>query len=149
MAFESLTDKLQNVFKNLRSKGVLTESDVKAALKEVKMALLEADVNFRVVKNFVKTVQERAIGQEVMNGLNPGQTVIKIVHDELVTLMGSETTELPLRPASEVTVLMMIGLQGAGKTTTAAKLAGKLKAKGRKPLLAACDVYRPGAIRQL
>ncbi len=149
MAFESLTDKLQNVFKNLRSKGVLTESDVKAALKEVKMALLEADVNFKVVRNFVKTVQERAIGQEVMNGLNPGQTVIKIVHDELISLMGSETVELPLRPSSEITVLMMIGLQGAGKTTTAAKLAGKLKAAGRKPLLAACDVYRPGAVKQL
>ena len=149
MAFESLTDKLQNVFKNLRSKGVLTESDVKAALKEVKIALLEADVNFKVVRNFVKTVQERAIGQEVMNGLNPGQTVIKIVHDELISLMGSETVELPLRPSSEITVLMMIGLQGAGKTTTAAKLAGKLKAAGRKPLLAACDVYRPGAVKQL
>ena len=149
MAFESLTDKLQNVFKNLRSKGVLTESDVKAALKEVKMALLEADVNFKVVRNFVKTVQERAIGQEVMNGLNPGQMVIKIVHDELVSLMGSEMTEIPFRPSNELTILMMIGLQGAGKTTTAAKLAGQFKAKGKKPLLAACDVYRPGAVKQL
>ncbi|MDO4623042.1 MAG: signal recognition particle protein [Eubacteriales bacterium] len=149
MAFDSLTDKLQNVFKNLRSKGKLTEDDVKAALKEVKMALLEADVNFRVVKKFVNTVQEQAIGQDVMNGLNPGQMVVKIVHDELVSLMGSETTEIKLRPTQEITVIMMIGLQGAGKTTTAAKLAGKMKQKGRKPLLVACDVYRPGAIKQL
>lgn len=149
MAFESLTDKLQNVFRNLRSKGKLTEDDVHAALKEVKMALLEADVNFKVVRKFTKTVEEKAIGQDVMNGLNPGQMVVKIVNDELINLMGSETTELPLKPASQITVLMMIGLQGSGKTTTAAKLAGKLKQKGRKPLLAACDVYRPGAIEQL
>jgi len=149
MAFESLTDKLQNVFRNLRSKGKLTEEDVHAALKEVKMALLEADVNFKVVRKFTKTVEEKAIGQDVMNGLNPGQMVVKIVNDELVNLMGSETTELPLKPASQITVLMMIGLQGSGKTTTAAKLAGKLKQKGRKPLLVACDVYRPGAIEQL
>ena len=149
MAFDSLTEKLQNVFKNLRSKGRLTEDDVKAALKEVKMALLEADVNFKVVKKFVKDVQERAVGQDVMNGLNPGQMVIKIVNDELVRLMGSETTEIALRPGNEVTILMMAGLQGAGKTTTTAKIAGKLKAKGRKPLLAACDVYRPAAIKQL
>ena len=149
MAFESLTDKLQNVFRNLRSKGKLTEEDVHAALKEVKMALLEADVNFKVVRKFTKTVEEKAIGQDVMNGLNPGQMVVKIVNDELINLMGSETTELPLKPASQITVLMMIGLQGSGKTTTAAKLAGKLKQKGRKPLLVACDVYRPGAIEQL
>ena len=149
MAFESLTEKLQNVFKNLRSKGRLTEADVKTALKEVKMALLEADVSFKVVKQFIKAVQERAIGQDVMNGLNPGQMVIKIVNDELVTLMGSETTEIALRPSNEITVIMMVGLQGAGKTTTTAKIAGKLKAKGRKPLLAACDVYRPAAITQL
>lgn len=149
MAFESLTEKLQNVFKNLRSKGRLTEADVKTALKEVKMALLEADVSFKVVKQFIKSVQERAVGQDVMNGLNPGQMVIKIVNDELVSLMGSETTEITLRPAGEVTVIMMAGLQGAGKTTTTAKIAGKLKAKGRKPLLAACDVYRPAAITQL
>lgn len=149
MAFESLTEKLQNVFKNLRSKGRLTEADVKTALKEVKMALLEADVSFKVVKQFIKSVQERAVGQDVMNGLNPGQMVIKIVNDELVSLMGSETTEIALRPAGEVTVIMMAGLQGAGKTTTTAKIAGKLKAKGRKPLLAACDVYRPAAITQL
>ena len=149
MAFESLTEKLQNVFKNLRSKGRLTEADVKTALKEVKMALLEADVSFKVVKQFIKSVQEQAVGQDVMNGLNPGQMVIKIVNDELVKLMGSETTEIALRPASEVTIIMMAGLQGAGKTTTTAKLAGKLKSKGKKPLLAACDVYRPAAIKQL
>ena len=117
MAFESLTEKLQNVFKKLRSKGRLTEEDVKIALKEVKMALLEADVNFKVVKQFTKSVQERAVGQDVMNGLNPGQMVIKIVNDELVSLMGSETTELPLKQGNEITVLMMAGLQGAGKTT--------------------------------
>ena len=139
----------KEIFKNLRSKGRLTEADVKVALKEVKMALLEADVSFKVVKQFIKAVQERAIGQDVMNGLNPGQMVIKIVNDELVSLMGSETTEIALRPAGEITVIMMAGLQGAGKTTTTAKIAGKLKAKGRKPLLVACDVYRPAAITQL
>lgn len=149
MAFESLSDKLQNVFKNLRGKGRLTEADVKAALKEVKMALLEADVSFRVVKQFISAVQERAVGQDVMNSLTPGQMVIKIVNEELVKLMGSETTEIHLKPANEITIIMMAGLQGAGKTTTTAKIAGKLKAKGRKPLLAACDVYRPAAIRQL
>ena len=149
MAFDSLTEKLQNVFKNLRSKGRLTEDDVKAALKEVKMALLEADVNFKVVKSFVKEVQERAIGQDVMNGLNPGQMVIKIVNEELIKLMGSDTTEIKLQPGSAITVIMMAGLQGAGKTTTTAKLAGKFKLKGKKPLLVACDVYRPAAIKQL
>ncbi len=149
MAFDSLTEKLQNVFKNLRGKGRLTEEDVKAALKEVKMALLEADVNFKVVKGFVKDVQERAVGQDVMNGLNPGQMVIKIVNEELVKLMGSETTEIKFQPGSAITVIMMAGLQGAGKTTTTAKLAGKFKLKGKKPLLVACDVYRPAAIRQL
>ena len=149
MAFDSLTEKLQNVFKNLRSKGRLTEADVKAALKEVKMALLEADVNFKVVKGFVKTVQERAIGQDVLNSLTPGQMVIKLVNEELVNLMGSETTEIALKPSGEITILLMCGLQGAGKTTTTAKIAGKLKKKGRKPLLVACDVYRPAAIEQL
>ena len=149
MAFESLSDKLQNVFKNLRGKGRLTEADVKAALKEVKMALLEADVSFKVVKQFINSVQARAIGQDVLNSLTPGQMVIKIVHEELIALMGSETTEIALKPASEITVILMAGLQGAGKTTTTAKIAGKLKAKGRKPLLAACDVYRPAAIQQL
>ena len=149
MAFESLSDKLQNVFKNLRSKGKLTESDVKTALKEVKMALLEADVSFKVVKQFIKSVQERAVGADVMNGLNPGQMVIKIVNEELVSLMGSEMKEIALKPGNESTVIMMVGLQGAGKTTTTAKLAAKLKSKGRVPLLAACDVYRPAAIQQL
>lgn len=149
MAFDSLTEKLQNVFKNLRSKGRLTEEDVKAALKEVKMALLEADVNFRVVKNFVKTVQERAVGQDVMNSLTPGQMVIKLVNEEMVSLMGSETTEIALKPSNEITVILMCGLQGAGKTTTTAKIAGKLKQKGRRPLLVACDIYRPAAIEQL
>lgn len=149
MAFESLADKLQNVFKNLTGKGRLSEADVKAGLKEVKMALLEADVSFKVVKQFISSVQERAVGSDVLNGLNPGQMVIKIVNDELVKLMGSEMTEIVLKPGNEITVIMMAGLQGAGKTTTTAKIAGKLKAKGRKPLLAACDVYRPAAIEQL
>ena len=149
MAFDSLTEKLQNVFKNLRGKGKLTEDDVKEALREVKMALLEADVNFKVVKKFIKDVQERSIGQDVMNGLNPGQMVIKIVNEELINLMGSETTEIKLQPGSAKTVIMMAGLQGAGKTTTTAKLAGKFKLKGKKPLLVACDVYRPAAIKQL
>ncbi len=149
MAFDSLTEKLQNIFKNLRSKGRLTEDDVKEALKEIKRALLAADVSFKVVKDFIKSVQERAIGQDVMNGLNPGQMVIKIVNEELVELMGSETTEIRLQPGSAVTVILMAGLQGAGKTTTTAKLAGKYKRKGKKPLLVACDVYRPAAIKQL
>lgn len=149
MAFESLTDKLQNVFKNLRSKGKLTEEDVKTALKEVKLALLEADVNFKVVKQFIKAVEARAIGSDVMNGLNPGQMVIKIVNEEMITLMGSETTEIKMQPGKSITTIMMCGLQGAGKTTTTAKLAGKLKQRGKKPLLVACDVYRPAAIRQL
>ncbi len=149
MAFESLTDKLQNVFKNLRSKGRLTEEDVKTALKEVKMALLEADVNFKVVKQFMKSVEERAVGADVLNGLNPGQMVIKIVNEEMVSLMGSETTEITMQPGKAVTVIMMCGLQGAGKTTTTAKIAGKMKLKGKKPLLVACDVYRPAAIKQL
>ena len=149
MAFESLADKLQNVFKNLTGKGRLSEADVKAGLREVKMALLEADVSFKVVKQFINSVQERAVGQDVLNGLNPGQMVIKIVNEELVKLMGSEMTEIALRPANEITVILMAGLQGAGKTTTTAKIAGKLKAKGRSPLLAACDIYRPAAIEQL
>ena len=149
LAFESLSDKLQNIFKNLRGKGRLTEEDVKAALKEVKIALLEADVNFKVVKDFVKKVNERAVGQDVMNSLTPGQMVIKIVNEELTNLMGSETTELKLLPDNQITVIMMMGLQGAGKTTTTAKIAGKLKAKGKRPLLVACDVYRPAAIEQL
>ena len=149
MAFDSLSEKLQNVFKNLRNKGRLTEEDVKVALKEVKMALLEADVNFKVVKSFISSVQERAVGQDVMNSLTPGQMVIKIVNEELVKLMGEEQTELTILPGNQTTVIMMCGLQGAGKTTTAAKIAGQLKSKGKKPLLVACDVYRPAAIEQL
>ena len=149
MAFESLTDKLQNVFKNLRSKGLLTEEDVKASLKEVKMALLEADVNFKVVKQFVKAVEERAVGADVMNGLNPGQMVIKIVNEEMISLMGSEKTEVEFQPGKAITTILMCGLQGAGKTTATAKMAGKFLTKGKKPLLVACDVYRPAAIKQL
>ena len=149
MAFDSLSEKLQNVFKNLRNKGRLTEEDVKLALKEVKMALLEADVNFKVVKSFIASVQERAVGQDVMTSLTPGQMVIKIVNEELVKLMGEEQVELKLLQSNQITVIMMCGLQGAGKTTTAAKIAGQLKSKGRKPLLVACDIYRPAAIDQL
>ena len=149
MAFDSLADKMQNVFKKLRSKGALTEADVKEAMKEVKRALLEADVNFKVVKQFINSVSERAVGEDVLKGLNPGQMVIKIVKEEMDKLMGSETTEIKLLPSNEVTVIMMCGLQGAGKTTTVAKLAGKYKERGKKCLLAACDVYRPAAIKQL
>ncbi len=149
MAFDNLSEKLQNIFKGLKGKGKLSEADVKAALKEVKMALLEADVNFKVVKNFVNAVTERAIGQEVLTSLTPGQMVIKIVNEEMVKLLGEQTVEIQLRPSNEITVIMMCGLQGAGKTTTVAKLAGKLKSKGRKPLLVACDIYRPAAIDQL
>ena len=149
MAFEGLSEKLQNAFKNLRSKGKLTGADVKEAMKEVKMALLEADVNFKVVKSFVKTVEEKCIGSDVLNGLNPSQTVIKIVNDELTSLMGSETTEVAFRPGKDITVIMMVGLQGAGKTTASAKMAGQFIKKGKKSLLVACDIYRPAAIEQL
>ena len=149
MAFENLSDKLQNIFKGLRSKGRLTEADVKEAMKEVKRALLEADVNFRVVKQFIKTVNDRAVGQDVLSGLNPGQMVIKIVKEEMEALMGSTTTEIDLKPGNEITIIMMAGLQGAGKTTTTAKIAAKMKQRGKKPLLVACDVYRPAAIKQL
>ena len=149
MAFDSLSDKLQNIFKNLRGKGRLSEADVKVALKEIKMALLEADVSFKVVKQFISSVQERAVGQDVLNSLTPGQMVIKIVNEELISLMGSETTEIDLKGGQAITVIMMMGLQGAGKTTTTAKIAGKLKEKGKRPLLVACDVYRPAAIKQL
>ncbi len=149
MAFDSLSAKLQNVFKNLRGKGRLTEADVKAALKEVKMALLEADVNFRVVKQFTKAVQEKAVGEDVLNSLTPAQTVIKYVNEEMVNMMGGTEAEMKLLPGNEMTVIMMCGLQGAGKTTATAKIAGKLKSKGRRPLLVACDVYRPAAVEQL
>lgn len=149
MAFESLSDKLQNIFRNLRKKGRLTEEDVKGALKEVKMALLEADVSYKVVKTFMKSVQQKAIGQDVMNGLNPAQMVIKIVSDELTELMGSEVTDLKLNPVTQMTVIMMMGLNGAGKTTTSAKLASKMKSRGYRPLLAGLDIYRPAAVKQL
>ncbi|NLC19150.1 MAG: signal recognition particle protein [Clostridiales bacterium] len=148
-AFENLSDKLQNIFKSLRGKGRLSESDVKSALREVKIALLEADVNFKVVKNFISAIQERAVGQDVLNSLTPGQMVIKIVNEEMIKLLGETATELQLKPANEITVIMLCGLQGAGKTTAAAKLASKLKSKGRMPLLVACDIYRPAAIEQL
>ena len=149
MAFESLTEKLQNVFKALRGKGRLAEEDVKVALKDVKMALLEADVNFKVVKQFINSVTERAVGQDVLDGINPGQMVIKIVNEEMTSLMGDEVTELSFRPGKELTVFMLCGLQGAGKTTAAAKIASRLKLKSKKTLLVACDIYRPAAIEQL
>ena len=148
MAFENLSNKLQEVFKQLRSKGVLTEADVKAAMREVKIALLEADVNFKIVKEFIKKVTERAVGTEVLQGLNPGQQVIKIVNEELIALMGSTQAQLTFS-RKPPTVFMMVGLQGAGKTTTSGKLAGQLRKQGRSPLLVACDVYRPAAIKQL
>ena len=148
MAFESLTDKLSNVFKRLRGKGRLTEADVKEAMKEIKMALLEADVNFKVVKSFVAQVTERAVGQDVMESLTPAQMIVKIVNEELTALMGGGETKLAISPAPP-TVVMLVGLQGAGKTTNGAKLAGLMKKQGKRPLLCACDVYRPAAIKQL
>lgn len=149
MAFESLTERFQNIFNNLRGKAKLDAEDVHTAMKEVKLALLEADVNFKVVKDFVKETKAKAIGAEVFESLSPGQTVIRIVRDELIHLMGDTAAELELKPQNQVTVIMMAGLQGAGKTTTAAKLGGIYKSKGRRVLLAACDVYRPAAIDQL
>ncbi len=148
MAFENLSEKLQSVFKQLRSKGKLTEKDVKDAMREVKLALLEADVNYKIVKQFVNRVNERAVGSEVLESLTPGQQVIKIVNEELIELMGSAQSKLTFasRPP---TIYMMVGLQGAGKTTTSGKLAGLLKKQGKNPLLVACDVYRPAAIKQL
>jgi len=149
MAFESLSNKLQDIFKNLRGKGRLTEEDVHSAMKEIKLALLEADVNFKIVKKFIKETEEKAIGQDVLESLAPSQMVVKIVNDQLVEMMGGTPAELVLKPAGQLNVIMMVGLQGAGKTTTAAKLGGKIKSKGRKVLLAACDTYRPAAIKQL
>ena len=148
MAFESLSNKLQQVFSNLKGKGKLTEKDVKAAMREVKLALLEADVNFKIVKDFINKVSEKAVGEEVLTGLNPAQQVIKFVNDGLVELMGSSQSKLTFSSKSP-TIYMMVGLQGAGKTTTVGKLAGQLRKQGKKPLLAACDVYRPAAIKQL
>ena len=148
MAFESLTEKLSATFKRLRGKGRLSEADVKEAMKEIKMALLEADVNFKVVKGFVSSVTERAVGQDVMESLTPAQMIVKIVNEELTALMGGGETKLAISPAPP-TVVMMVGLQGAGKTTNGAKLAGLMKKQGKRPLLCACDVYRPAAIKQL
>ncbi|MDD5922059.1 MAG: signal recognition particle protein [Eubacteriales bacterium] len=148
MAFESLSDKLQNVFSGLRGKGVLTEKDIDQALREVKLALLEADVNFKVVKEFIRDVKEKCMGEEVMKSLTPAQMVIKIVNAELVDLMGGSGTKLTYSP-SGFTTIMMVGLQGTGKTTTSGKLAAWLKQNGKKPMLCACDVYRPAAIDQL
>lgn len=148
MAFENLSEKLQNTFKKLRGKGVLTEADINEAMREVKLALLEADVNFKVVKEFVAQVKEKAMGTEVLESLTPGQQVIKIVNDQLVELMGGTNSKLTYSP-SGFTVLMMVGLQGTGKTTTCGKLAAYLKKNGKKPMLAACDIYRPAAIDQL
>ena len=148
MAFESLTEKLSATFKRLRGKGRLSEADVKAAMKDIKMALLEADVNFKVVKQFVAAVSERAVGQDVLESLTPAQMIVKIVNEELTNLMGGGETKLAIS-SSPPTVVMLVGLQGAGKTTNAAKLAGLMKKQGKRPLLAACDVYRPAAIHQL
>jgi len=148
LVFESLADKLQNAFKNLKGKGKLTEKDVKAAMREVKLALLEADVNFKVVKDFIKKVTDRAVGEDVLQSLTPGQQVIKIVNEELTALMGTTQSKLSYSPKPP-TVIMMAGLQGAGKTTTCGKLGQMLKKNGKRPLLVACDVYRPAAIKQL
>ena len=146
--FQNLSEKLENAFKKFRNKGKLTEADIKAGTREIKLALLEADVNFKVVRDFIKTVSERAVGVEVLESLNPGQQVIKIVCEELTTLMGSTNSKLTVS-SKPPTVIMMVGLQGAGKTTHAGKLAGMLKKQGKSPLLVACDIYRPAAIKQL
>ncbi|MBQ1334968.1 MAG: signal recognition particle protein [Clostridia bacterium] len=148
MAFESLSDKLQAVFKKLRGKGKLSESDIKEVMREIRLALLEADVNYKVVRDFVKTVSERAVGAEVMESLTPAQQVIKIVNEEMTALMGSEQSKIEIA-SKPPTIIMMVGLQGAGKTTQAAKIALSFKNQGKRPLLAACDVYRPAAIKQL
>lgn len=148
MAFEGLTEKLTNAFKKLRGKGRLTESDVKGAMREIRMALLEADVSYKVVKDFVARVSERAVGSDVLESLTPAQMIVKIVNEELTALMGGEEAKLNLSSKSP-TIVMMVGLQGAGKTTNSAKLAGLMKKQGKRPLLVACDVYRPAAIEQL
>ncbi|MEG2188315.1 MAG: signal recognition particle receptor subunit alpha, partial [Christensenella sp.] len=148
MAFEGIAEKLQNVFKKLTSRGKLSESDIKAAMREVKLVLLEADVNFLVVKKFIKELSEKAVGEKILDSLTPGQQVIKLVRDELTELLGGKQAEIKIAGAPPTVVLMM-GLQGAGKTTFCAKLAGYYKKKGKKPLLVACDIYRPAAIKQL
>ncbi|MDD6239589.1 MAG: signal recognition particle protein [Oscillospiraceae bacterium] len=148
MAFEGLTEKLSAAFKKLRSKGRLTEADVKDAMREIRLALLEADVSYKVVKDFVKKVTERAVGSDVLESLTPAQMIVKIVNEELVALMGSENAKIAIAPKPP-TIVMLVGLQGAGKTTNGAKLAGLMKKDGKHPLLVACDVYRPAAIQQL
>ena len=148
MAFEGLSEKLQGVFKSLKGKGSLTEADINAAMREVKLALLEADVNFKVVKEFVAGVKEKSLGEEVMASLTPAQQVIKIVNEELTELMGGTSSKLTYSPKG-FTVYLMVGLQGTGKTTTCGKLANYLKKNGKKPMLCACDIYRPAAIDQL
>ena len=148
MAFEGLTAKLSAAFKKLRGKGRLTEGDIKEAMREIRLALLEADVSYKVVKDFVKSVSERCVGQDVMESLTPAQMIVKIVNEELIALMGSENQRITISPKSP-TVVMLVGLQGAGKTTNGAKLAGLFKKQGKRPLLVACDVYRPAAIKQL
>ena len=148
MAFEGLTEKLSAAFKKLRSKGRLTEADVKDAMREIRLALLEADVSYKVVKDFVKKVTERAVGSDVLESLTPAQMIVKIVNEELIALMGSENSKITIAPKPP-TIVMLVGLQGAGKTTNGAKLAGLMKKDGKNPLLVACDVYRPAAIKQL
>jgi signal recognition particle subunit SRP54 len=146
--FANLAERLQETFRKLKGKGRLTESDVNEALREVRLALLEADVNFKVVKDFISKIKERAVGQELLASLNPAQHVIKIVHEELTALMGGQSSKINLAPKPP-TVIMMVGLNGAGKTTTSAKLANLLRKQGRRPLLVAADVYRPAAVKQL
>ena len=147
MAFEGLSDRLQDIFRKLRGKGKINEEDVKVAMREVRLALLEADVNFKVVKDFVSRVRERAVGQEVLQSLTPGQQMVKIVHDEMAELMGGSESKLNL--SHSPSIIMEVGLQGSGKTTTVAKLGKRLIKQGRRPLFVACDVYRPAAIKQL
>ena len=148
MAFEGLSSKFQNIARKFKGKTRITESDLKEMLREVKLALLEADVNYKIVKEFIATIQEKALGQDVLKSLTPGQQVIKIVKDELVELLGGTDARINISP-NPTTIIMMVGLQGSGKTTTAAKLANILRKDGKKPLLVACDVYRPAAIKQL
>ena len=148
MAFDGLASKLQETFKKLRGKGKLSEKDIKEAMREVKLALLEADVNYKIVKDFVKSVSEKCNGKEVLESLTPGQQVVKIVNDELIELMGSKESEITFE-TNNPTIIMLVGLQGAGKTTMAGKLALQLRKKNKKPLLVACDIYRPAAIKQL
>jgi len=148
MAFEGLSSRLQEITRKLKGKARITEDDLKEVLREVKLALLEADVNYKIVKEFVSTIQEKALGQDVLKSLTPGQQVIKIVKDEMVSLLGGEESKINFTP-NPPTIIMLVGLQGSGKTTTAGKLANIIRKQGKKPLLVACDVYRPAAIKQL